>query len=213
MFTREVLVQQHGAVVRNIIASCRDSLVAYWKSTRTLPAATYLHTINVAAKKKVFHIFSVPGTTTTCPKFQHARTAAHNQVCKVIAASLQKHLAAHWSLHSETPLSKTGLILELVPAAIVLQSGRLVSDSDTTALQMSIGRWQTDFIAMSHPTKKLLSDQRCADRLIHVLKTCLRLIVKSYRHTNMFEQRFKLHCLRMDSPGPSMGRGHSETCA
>ena len=74
VFTREVLVQQHGAVVRNVIASCGDSLVAYWMKamTQTLPVATYLHTINpintplsvlnvikVAAKKKVFHIFSV----------------------------------------------------------------------------------------------------------------------------------------------------------
>ena len=29
VFTREVLVQQHGAVVSNVIASCRDSLMAY----------------------------------------------------------------------------------------------------------------------------------------------------------------------------------------
>ena len=29
VFTCEVLVQEHGAVVYNVIASCRDSLVAY----------------------------------------------------------------------------------------------------------------------------------------------------------------------------------------
>ena len=108
----------------------------------------------------------------TCPKFHHDRTAAHNQVCKVLAASLQKHLAAHWSLHRETPLSQTGLVLEVVPTAIVLQSGRQVSDSDTTALQMSLGRWQPDFMAISYSTKKIaigpevcrLSDTR-ADNL------------------------------------------------
>ena len=93
VFTREVLVQQHGAVVRNVIASCRDSLVAYWMKavTRTLPVATYLHTINPikhspfctqcdqggSQKESLSHFLS------TCPKFHHARTAAHNQVCKV----------------------------------------------------------------------------------------------------------------------------------
>ena len=40
VFTREVLVQQHGAVVLNIIASCRDSLVAYWMKAVTL-TSTY----------------------------------------------------------------------------------------------------------------------------------------------------------------------------
>ena len=47
VFTREVLVQQHGAVVCNVIASCRDSLVAYWMKavTMTLPVATYLHSV------------------------------------------------------------------------------------------------------------------------------------------------------------------------
>ena len=32
-----------------------------------------------------------------------------------------KHLAVHWSLYNETPLSQTWLILELVPTAIVLK--------------------------------------------------------------------------------------------
>ena len=43
----------------------------------------------------------------------NAWTAAHNQVYKVLAASLHKHLAAHWSLHRETQLAR--LVLELVP--------------------------------------------------------------------------------------------------
>ena len=76
VFTSEVLVQQHGAVVCNVIASCRDSLVAYWMKamTQTLPVVTYLHTINPlkhspfctqcdqggSQKEKFFHIFSVP---------------------------------------------------------------------------------------------------------------------------------------------------------
>ena len=38
--------------------------------------------IKVAAKKKIFHIFSVP--------VHHARTAAHNQVCKVVQDALDQ---------------------------------------------------------------------------------------------------------------------------
>ena len=183
--------------------------------TQTLPVATYLHTINPkkhspfctqcdqggSQKESLSHFLS------TCPKFHHARTAAHNQVCKVLAASLQKHLAAHWSLHRETPLSKTGLVSELVPTSIVLQSGRQVSDPDTTALQM-LGRWQPDFMAISYPNKKIaigqeeckLSDTRAENLFEAYIRTC----------TNSAS---KIHCLRMDSPGPPMGRGHSGICA
>ena len=132
MFTSEVLVQQHGAVVRNLTASCRDSLVAYCmkEMTQTLPVATYLHTINPikhsplcthcgqggSQKESLSHFLS------TCNKYYHARIAAHNEVCKILAALLHKHLAAHWYLHHETQLSQTGLVLELIPTAIVLQS-------------------------------------------------------------------------------------------
>ena len=47
MFTQDVLVQQHGAVVCSIISSCRDSVVSYWMKamTQTLPVATHLHRI------------------------------------------------------------------------------------------------------------------------------------------------------------------------
>ena len=160
--------------------------------------------IKVAAKKKVSRFLS------TCPNFQ---TAAHNQVCKVLAASLHKHLAAQWSLHSETSLSQTGLVLELVPTAIVLQSGRQVSDSDTGARQVSLGRCQPDFMAISYFTKKIaIGPEVCTPSETRV-DDLLRLIVESCKYTNLFEQHFKTHCLRMDSPGPSIGTGHSGTCA
>ena len=49
VFTGEVQVQHHGAVVSNVIASCRDSLVPYWMEamTQTPAVAKYLHTINL----------------------------------------------------------------------------------------------------------------------------------------------------------------------
>ena len=48
----------------------------------------------------------------TCPKFHHAKTGTHNQVCKVLATWLCKYLV-HWSPNHETPLSQTGLVLQL----------------------------------------------------------------------------------------------------
>ena len=77
----------------------------------------------------------------TWPKFHQAQRAAHYQVCKVLATSLPKHLAAHWSLYQETPLRQTGLVLALVPTVAVLnQSGRHIFDSDAAAAEMSLVR-------------------------------------------------------------------------
>ena len=108
--------------------------------TQTLLVATYLYAISLT---KCFSFCTQCGQVdcqiflhfySNCPKFHYVRTAAHNQVCKVLAASLYKHLAAHWSLYDEPQLSQTGLVLELIPTAIVLQSGRQVPDSDTAAM-------------------------------------------------------------------------------
>ena len=91
---------------------------------QTLPVATYLCTINQektlsflyqggpgGSQKESLHILS------TCPKFHYARTAAHNQVLKGLAASLSEYLAGDWYL------------CQLVPTAVVLQSGGQVLDS------------------------------------------------------------------------------------
>ena len=163
--------------------------------TQTLPVATYLHRIDQTKHSpsaccahcsqdgsqkespSLSHLFSI------CPKFHHARTAAHNQVCKVRATSLQKHLATHWSLFHETPLRSTGLVLELVPADVVLKSGRHIPDSDAAAAEMTLVRWQPDFIAIPYSSKKSLLDQRCTDRLTHVLKIWLRPTIGKYKHT------------------------------
>ena len=50
---------------------------------------------------------------------------------------MRKHLAAHWFLFHETPL-------RLVRTDVVLKSGRHISDSDATAVEMSQVRWQPD---------------------------------------------------------------------
>ena len=105
----------------------------------------------------------------------NARTAAHNQVCKVLAASLHKHLAAH--------------SCTLIFAAVFFDScnvQKCATKSDTTGhcLDGKLILWQ-----YPTPLRKLLYDQRYADSLI--LKTCLRLIVESCRHMNQFKQHLK----------------------
>ena len=46
-------------------------------------------------------------------------------------------------------------MLELVPADVVLKSGRHIPDSDAAAAEMSLVRWQPDFIAISYTSKKI----------------------------------------------------------
>ena len=151
-------------MVCSIISSCRDSVVSYWMKamTQTLPVATYLYRINqtkhspccthcsqdCSQNESLSHFFSI------CLKFHHARTAAHYQVCKVLATSLQKHLATHWSLLHEPPRRSTGLVLELVSADVVLKSGRDISDSEAAAAEMSIVRWHPE-IAISYTSKTI----------------------------------------------------------
>ena len=62
-----------------------------------------------------------------CPKFHHARTAAHNRVFKL----LQRHASTHWNLVEETPMYVTGLRLQDVPTVEVQQAGRAVQDSQS----------------------------------------------------------------------------------
>ena len=90
MFTDDVFVQQHGAVVHSIISSCLDSEVSYWMKamTQTLPQAmaTYLHMICCThCRQDGCHKESLSHFLSTFSKFLHAWTAAHNQVCKVFA--------------------------------------------------------------------------------------------------------------------------------
>ena len=46
-------------------------------------------------------------------------------------------------------------MLELVPADVVLKSGRDISDSDAAAAEMSLVRWHPDFIAISYTSKTI----------------------------------------------------------
>ena len=224
MFTSEVLVQQHGAADCNIIARCRDSLVAYWmkamiqmlpsvhnKSNKHSPFCT--HCGQGGSQKE-----SLPHFLSTCPKFCLGRRAAHNQVCKVLTASLHKHLAAHLSLYLEILLSQTGLVLELVPhcnstatrkACLRFRHCSFTNKSWTMA---NLILWQ--YPTGTYPNKKIvigpevcrLSETRTANLFEPRGRNFL---LERCRQTNLLEQDFKIHCLRMDSLCPSMSHEFS----
>ena len=78
---------------------------------------------------------AVEGTISFLSQAAHIQVI---QVCNILAYSLHKHAAAHWSLYHETQLSQTRLVVELIPTGIVLKSVRQVSDSDAAAVQMSL---------------------------------------------------------------------------
>ena len=111
--------------------------------TQTLPMATYLHRINQKKHSPCCTHCSQDGSQNkslallqNLSEFHYARTAEHNQVCKVLAAFPAKTFSYSLdslSLSHETPLGRTALLLELVPTAVVLNSGRHISDSDAAA--------------------------------------------------------------------------------
>ena len=101
--------------------------MSYWMKamTQTLPVATHLHRINRtkhspscthcsqdASLSLLQHLSEIPP----------CQNSSHTQICKILATSLRKHLAAHWSLFNKTPLRCTGLVLELVPREEVCSS-------------------------------------------------------------------------------------------
>ena len=173
--------QQYHCKLQRFLCGLRMKMMA-----QMFPVATYLDTINLikhapfcthcgqggSQKESLSHFLS------TCPKFCHARKVAHNQ------GSSSHHFIS------------TRLCVAWCGAWIQTQ----VSDSDTAALQMSLGRWQPDFMAISYPNKKIaIGQEECR--------------LSDTRAENLFEahgrklqtNNLKIHCLRMDSLGPSMG--------
>ena len=69
-----------------------------------------------------------------CPRFREGRTAAHNQVRKLISSLLVKYLHHRWELHEETPMANTGLRLNRVSVSCMEVSGRPLPDQWTGPL-------------------------------------------------------------------------------
>jgi hypothetical protein len=88
-----------------------------------------------------------------CPRFREGRTAAHNQVRKLISSLLVKNLHHRWELHEETPMANTGLRLNRVSVSCMEASGRpLPENHDGT---ICVGRLQPDLVLVSQSLRKI----------------------------------------------------------
>ena len=162
IFVREALLRPDANVIRKTIAKCNDPTVKCWMRmmSGTYPVNAYLYRIKKVKspnctfcdrgdRETISHFLKV------CPKFHHARTAAHNRVRHALFKLLQIHASTHWNLVEETPMYLTGLRLQDVPTVEVQQAGRAVQDSQIQGGQMSLGRWQPDIVCISFAKKKI----------------------------------------------------------
>ena len=130
------------------------------------PAQTYLRRITLAKSADCPYC---PGTKETlahfacvCPQFREARTAAHNQVRKLISSEsslLAKCLPDHWKMHEETPMANTGLQLGSVSVDCMEASERpLPEHHDDT---ICVGRLQPDLVFVSQSRRKIALVELC----------------------------------------------------
>ena len=129
--------------------------------TDTYPVQTYLHRIGAVKSPHCPHCSDNAIETLThfacvCPKFTEARTAAHNQLRAVVAASLQSSLSEDWHTFEEKSLAATDLRLQRVRAEDVLlargETGAHEAELDT----FDISRWQSDYVLVSWKHKKIV---------------------------------------------------------
>jgi hypothetical protein len=87
----------------------------------------------------------------------------HNRVRQEPYQRLKKQVTSDLRLLEESPMSRTGLRLALVPNTLVQEAGRevQVKDSDIQAGQMSLSNWQPDIVGISFcPEVTIPSDSR-----------------------------------------------------
>ena len=143
-----IKVKSHASCFLNKRADERDEKGR--QSDKTLPFLHSMSQCDQGGSQKVFHIFSVP-------------------VLNFITLGQQLTIksARFWQLLFKSIWQLTGLFtmklcsvrqswFENWSPLIVLQSGRQVSDSVTAALQVSLGGWQPDFMAISYTSKHLI---------------------------------------------------------
>ena len=128
--------------------------------TDTYPVQTYLHRIGAVKSPHCPHCSDNAIETLTpfacvCPKFREARTAAHNQLRAVVAASLQSSLSEDWHTFEEKSLAATGLRLQRVRAGEVLLARGESGAQDPAQDTVDISRWQPDFVLISWKHKKI----------------------------------------------------------
>ena len=158
-FVRQLLHQKEGETIARVVSRCREAEYRVWVKAMTgrYPVQTYLHRIKLVSSPNCPFCPGVRETLThfacICPQFREARTAAHNQVRKTICTFLTRLMSKQWKIYEETPMSKTGLRLELVPAACMEAAGRLLPEHHADLV--SVERLQPDLVMVSWTLKKI----------------------------------------------------------
>jgi hypothetical protein len=138
------------ATVSRCVARCRPAEYRVWvKATADrYPVNLYLHQCQLVPSP---HCPYCPGQnetlahfTTICPRFQEARTAGHNRVRAKLASLLAKCLDTQWQLFEETLMRSTGLKVQTVSAACMMEAGRLPPGDHGDSI--CVGNLQPDLV-------------------------------------------------------------------
>ena len=130
-FVRQLLHQPEGATIARCVAGCRPAEYRVWVKAMAdrYPVQSYLHRCRIVQSPQCPYCQEQDETlahfTTICPRFREARTAGHNRVRAKLTSLLAKCLDTHWQLFEETPMRSTGLELQTVSAACMVEAGRL----------------------------------------------------------------------------------------
>ena len=159
IFVRQLLCRDEGRTIARTIARCKEAEYRIWLKAMSgrYPVQTYLHRVKLVPSPHCIFCPGIPETllhfACTCPQFREARTAAHNRVRHRLYTSLSTLLPRSWTILEETPLSQTGLHLDLVPAHCMLAAGRTLPEGHGDMI--NIGRLQPDMILISQKLRRI----------------------------------------------------------
>ena len=99
-YVRHLLHREEGTVLSRVVSRNDDAVLRVWYKAMTgiYPVQVYLHRIGAVKSPHCPHCSNNESETLThfacvCPTFREARTAAHNQLRAVLAASLKNFLS------------------------------------------------------------------------------------------------------------------------
>ena len=159
IFARQLLCRDEGRTIARTISRCKEAEYRIWLKAMSgrYPVQTYLHRVKLVSSPQCLFCPGTPETllhfACTCPQFHEARTAAHNRVRHRLYTSITTILSKSWTILEETPMSQTGLHLDLVPASCMLAAGRPLPAGHDDMIH--VGRLQPDMILISQKQKKI----------------------------------------------------------
>jgi len=159
IFVRQLLCCDEGRTIARTISRCKEAEYRIWLKAMSgrYPVQTYLYRVKLVTSPNCPFCPGTPETllhfACTCPQFREARTAAHNRVRHRLYTSLTALLSKSWTILEETPMSQTGLHLDLVAASCMLAAGRTLPAGHGDMI--NVGRLQPDMILISQKQKRI----------------------------------------------------------